>query len=291
MSAGIQLPKALQLISGVPLQKVVSVFAEKLSITKRLDGGGGIASLMAQVIRDGNLSSIMQNPMATATQVLQGQLGGFATQLNGIPGASGLISALTGASGLGNALSIFKSAGDNLAGLTNGGSGFFDMLGHATTVDMAGAALPLAATMDAVTAPLDSGALLNSIASQLPPMIAQVVSGQVSPDTATAFVNSQIQTLGAIVAGSSGALAYGAQMHPSLALVASVGGALAVPPAFDSDGYRVNGAPTGFQLVLNSIVQPGPAEVMAASVAAQIRHTQHNPIDVAGMTSLGDPTT
>ncbi len=42
MAAGVLLPQALQLISGVPLMKVASVFAEKLSITKRLDGGPGL---------------------------------------------------------------------------------------------------------------------------------------------------------------------------------------------------------------------------------------------------------
>ena len=42
-----------------------------------------------------------------------------------------------------------------------------------------------------------------------------------------------------------------------------------------------------FQRVLGSIVQPQPAAVMAASVAAQIAHTRHDPVDVAAMTSLG----
>jgi hypothetical protein len=288
MAAGILLPKALQLISGVPLQKVASVFAEKLSITKRLDGGGGLAGLMAQVLKDGNLSSIMQNPMAALTQGIQGQLGGLVSQLSSITGAAGLISSLTGASGLGNALGTLQAAGDNLAGLTNGASGFFDMISHAATVDLAGAGLPISAGMDAVTAPLTSGGLLNSIGQNLPQVVGQVVSGSLSPDAALAWVQSQISAIGGVTAGSAAALAYGAQMHPMIATVSSVAGALAVPPTFDADGYRQNGAATGFQAVLGSIVQPQPAAVMAASLAAQIAHTQHSPVDVASMTSLGD---
>ncbi len=60
----VPLPQALQLISGVPLMKVSTAFFEKLSITKRLDGGPGLQGLMQKVLQDGNLSSIMQNPMA-----------------------------------------------------------------------------------------------------------------------------------------------------------------------------------------------------------------------------------
>lgn len=288
MAAGILLPKALQLISGVPLQKVASVFAEKLSITKRLDGGGGLGGLMAQVLKDGNLSSIMRNPMAALTQGIQGQLGGLVSQLSSITGAAGLISSLTGASGLGNALGVLQAAGDNLAGLTNGASGFFDMISHAATVDLAGAGLPISAGMNAVTAPLTSGSLLNSIGQNLPQVVAQVVSGSLSPDAALSWVQSQISAIGGVTAGSAAALAYGAQVHPMIATVSSVAGALAVPPTFDADGYRQNGASTGFQAVLGSIVQPEAAAAMAASLAAQIAHTAHSPVDVAGMTSLGD---
>jgi hypothetical protein len=274
----VPLPQALQLISGVPLAKVGSVFAEKLSITKRLDGGAGLGSLMAQVLKNGNLSSIMQNPMAALTQGIQSQLSGLTSQLSNVPGASGL----------GNALGALQSAGDNLAGLTNGASGFFAMMGHASTVDMAGAGLPAAAAMSAVTAPLTSAGLLNSISATLPQVVRQVVAGTMSPDAATAWVQTQNFALGSITAGSAAALAYGAQMHPMIATVSSVAGALAVPPTFDAAGNRQNGASTGFQGVLGSIVRPEPAAAMAASVAAQIRHTKHDPVNVAAMTSLGN---
>lgn len=288
MAGGVALPQALQLISGVPLMKVVSVFAEKLSITKRLDGGPGLKGLMAQVLKDGNLSSIMQNPMAALTQGIQGQLGGLVSQLSSVTGASGLVSALTGSSGLGNVLGALQAAGDNLAGLTNGASGFFSMLGHAATADLAGAALPVSAAMDAVTAPLAQSGLLGSISQTLPQVVSQVVSGAMTPDAATNWVLSQTAALGGIVAGSASALAYGAQMHPLISTVSSVAGALAVPPTFDAAGNRRNGASTGFQGVLGSIVQPGARRAMDASLAAMTAHTKHDPVDVAAMTSLGD---
>lgn len=288
MAAGVLLPQALQLISGVPLMKVVSVFAEKLSITKRLDGGPGLQGLMAQVLKDGNLSSIMQNPMAALTQGLQGQLGGLASQLQNVVGASGLISALTSSTGLGNALGALQAAGDNLAGLTNSASGFFSMLGHASTVDLAGAGLPISAAMDAVTAPLTQSGLLGSLGQTLPQIVSQVVSGGMSPDAATGWVLNQINTMAGIVSGSAGALAYGAQMHPLISQVSSIAGALAIPPTFDADGYRQEGVASGFQGVLASIVQPSAAATMAASLADQIAHTVHDAIDTVAMTSLGD---
>lgn len=288
MAGGIALPQALQLISGVPLMKAASVFAEKLSITKRLDGGSGLQGLMAQVLKDGNLSSIMQNPMAALTQGIQGQLSGLVSQLSGVTGASGLISALTGSTGLGNALGALQAAGDNLAGLTNGASGFFSMLSHASTADLAGAALPASAAMNVVTGPLTQGSLLGSLGQTLPQIIGQVVSGGMTPGAATAWVNGQINTLAGIVSGSAGALSYGAQMHPLIATVSSVAGALAIPPTFDANGNRQEGAASGFQGVLASIVQPNAAAAIAASLAAQTGHTPPPPIDTDGMTSLGD---
>jgi len=290
MAGGIALPQALQLISGVPLMKVGTAFFEKLSITKRLDGGAGLQGLMQKVLQDGNLSSVMQNPMASLTQGIQGQLPGLVSQLQGMAGGgpAALISALTGSSGLGNAMGALQASGDNLAGLTNGAQGFFAMLGHANTADMAGAGLPASAAISAVTAPLTQGSFLGSIGQTLPQIVSQVVAGAMAPGDATNYVLGQIATVGSVTAGSAGALAYGAQMHPLIATVSSVAGALAIPPTFDADGYRHEGVATGFQGVLASIVQPGPSAAMAASLAAQIAHTVHDVVDTVAMTSLGD---
>lgn len=287
MAGGIALPQALQLISGVPLAKVGSVFAEKLSITKRLDGAAP-AALMKSVITDGNLSSVMQNPMSALTGAIQGQMGGLVSQLQGIAGAFGLVSALTGSGGLSAALTSLQGAGNNLAGLSNGAAGFFSMLGHDQTAQMAGAAMPPQFATSVMTGPLTAGSLLGSINTVLPQVVSQVVSGAMAPSSATAWVQSQTDSLNGIVSNSAAALAWSAQMHPLIATVSSVAGALAIPPTFDANGNRQEGTASGFQGVLASIVQPSAAQAMAAALAAQITHTAPPPIDTDGMTSLGD---
>ena len=285
MAGGIALPQALQLISGVPLAKVGTVFAEKLSITKRLDGAAP-ASLMQSVISNGNLSSVMQNPMAGLTGAIQAQMGGLVSQLQGVSGTSGLISALTGSGGLSPALTSFQGAGNNLAGLTNGASGFFSMLGHDQTAQLAGAAMPSQYATSVVTGPLTASGLLGSINTVLPQVVSQVVAGTMSPADATTWVQSQTGSLNGIVSNSAAALSWSAQIHPLIATVSSVAGALAIPPTFDASGNRQEGVATGFQGVLGSIVQPSAATAMAASAAAQIAHTVHDPVDVAAITSL-----
>jgi len=280
----------LQLQGGAPLMKAVTVFVEKLGITKRLDGGPGLQGMMQKVLQDGNLSSVMQNPMAAPMTALQGQINAQVSQLQSMSGGgpSDLISALTGGAGLSNALGQLQASGDNLAGLTNGATGFFAMLGHANTADMAGPALPADAGIDAVTAPLTQINLLAGIRQALPVLVSQVVSGTTSSDVVTGWVLSKIGTIGGVISGSAAALAYGEQMHPLIATVSSVAGALAVPPTFDAHGYRQEGVASGFQGVLQSIVQPDAAEAMAASVAGQIAHIVPPPVNVAAITSLGD---
>lgn len=284
----------LQLQSGVPLSKVATVFMEKLSVVKRMDGGG-MGGLMGKVIQDGNLSAIMQNPAAALTNAVQSQVGGLVSQIQGMVGGGpqGLIDAIQGATGaagltggLDQAMGALRAAGDNLAGLTNGAQGFFAMIGHANTADLAGAALPAAAAMSTVTAPLTAAPFVRDVAARLPGVVADVVAGQMPADAATAWVLDQVHTAATIVAGSAGALAWSEQMHPMIATVSSVAGALAVPPVFDEAGNRHEGEATGFQGVLRTLVQPEPQAAMDAALAAQIAHTPPERVDVAAMTSL-----
>lgn len=289
MAGGIQLPAALQLISGVPLKKVGSVFMEKLSATKRLDGGA-LGGLMQAVLQDGNLSSVMQNPMAGLTGAIQGQMSGLVSQLqsSGIPGVSSLSSALSGTGGLDQAMGQLKAAGDNLAGLTNGAAGFFSMIGHDNFTQMAGSALPASASMATVTAPINSAGFLSAVNTQLPDVVNAVVAGTMTPDQATEWVQVQTATAAAIVSSSAGALAWGQEMQTMVSTVSAVAGSLAVPPTHDEGGNRREGGATGFQSVLGGIVQPGPKAAMARAVEAQIAHKRHDPVDVAAITSLED---
>lgn len=289
MAAGIPLPQALQLISGVPLRKVGSVFMEKLSATKRLDGGA-LGGLMQSVLQDGNLSSVMQNPMAGLTAKIQGQISGLVSQLQaGAPSdPSTLISALSGAGGLDQAMTQLKASGDNLAGLTNGAAGFFSMIGHESFAQMAGSSLPASASLATVTAPLNSGGFLSSVNDQLPGLVGAVISGTMAPDVAASWVQAQTAGAASIVAASAGALAWGQEMQTMVSTVSAVAGSLAVPPVYDEAGNRQEGAVTGFQAVLGTIIQPQPRAAMERSLEAQIAHVRHEPVDVAAMTSLED---
>jgi len=288
MAGGIALPMALQLISGVPLKKVGSVFMEKLSATKRLDGGAGLGGLMQSVLTDGNLSSVMQNPMAGLTGAIQGQMTGITAQITAAfgGGPNALLGALTGSGGLTTALTQFQGAGDNLAGLTNGASGFFAMLGHDNLAQMAGGALPGAASMATVTAPLASPVLLGNINNTLPTVVSAVIAGTMTSEDAATWAQTQTATIAGITAASAGALAWGQSMQTMISTVSSVAGSLAVPPSFDAAGNRHQGAATPLQRVLSTIVKPGPRATMERSLEAQIAHTRHDPVDIAGMTSL-----
>lgn len=289
MAAGIPLPQALQLIGGAPQKKVGSVFMEKLSAVKRLDGGS-LGNLMQSVLQDGNLFSVMQNPMAALTGGIQGQISGLVSQLqaSGLPDPSSLVGALSGGGGLDQAMTQLKAAGDNLAGLTNGASGFFSMIGHESFAQMAGSALPASASLASVTAPLNSAGFLTAVDTQLPSVISAVIAGTISVEDATLWVQTQIAMAASIVAGSAGALAWGQQMQTMVSTVSAVAGSLAVPPVHDSAGNRQEGTASGFQAVLASIVQPRPRAAMAQALEAQIAHVRHDPVDVAAMTSLED---
>lgn len=279
----------LQLQSGVPLAKVGTVLAEKLTLTKRLDGGA-LGGLMQSVIQNNGLSGIMQNPAAALTNAIQGQVPGLVSQLQSMAGGGpqSVIDALSGSGGLSTAMGLLRGSGDNLAGLTNGAQGFFSMIGHSTLVEMAGTALPAAAALSEVTGPLTANAFLSRVTSRLPTIVSAVVSGAMSAADATAWIQAQTYTAGSIVASSAAALAWGEQMQGMISTVASVAGSLAVPPTFDADGHRQEGVATGFQGVLASIVQPAAKAAMDAALAAQIAHENHAPVDTAAMTSLED---
>lgn len=281
----VPLPQALQLIGGVPLLKVGSVFAEKLSITKRMDGGA-VADLMKAVLAKGDLSPILQNPMAAGLGAIQSQILSAVAQLGSIPGAAGLVSALSGPGGLGDAANAFLGAGNALAGLTNAGAGFFGMLGHDTTAQLTGSALPPEAATSVVTAPLTASGLVDSIGTVLPQVVSQVVAGTLDPASAVAWANGVGAQLSGIVSGSNAALAWSAANHTLVAATAAIGGALAVPPVFDSVGNRADGVATGFQGVLRSLVQPAIADALDEALDALTAATRYDPINPDDYTSL-----
>ena len=280
MAGGVALPTVLQLLDGTPHKKVASAIFENLPLAKLLQGGD-ISGLMKKVLADGNLSSVLQNPMAGLTQGLQSLAGQAATQLQSAlgSGASGLISALTGASGLTGALSALQAAGDSLVGLTNGQAGLMALAGHDSLLGMLGDAAPAAVALSRVLGPTASGDLLNGITSALPGVVQNVISGGMTVAAATSWVQAQIASVSAVVSASADALAQGAAMQMQASAVSTVAGLLAPIGA--------GAVATPLQTALGSFVQPAAFVAMNTALAAQVAADTHAPVDTAAMTALG----
>lgn len=196
MAGGIGIGSILKLIGGKPHMKAGSVIAEKLPITKMLDGGG-LGSIISQVLQNGP-GAILKNPVGQLTSQLQSQLGGLVGQLQSSAGAGamgGLISALTGGGGgggLDGALSALQAVTNNLSGLTNLTTmpGRLDVFTHAQAIEAYGTALPAALNMSAALAPMQQQAKVQEAVTQVPVIVANVLNGTLDPDVAA----TQIQT-------------------------------------------------------------------------------------------------
>ena len=278
MAGGVSLPSVLQLLDGTPHRKVASAVFENLPLAKVLSGGN-VGGLLSQVMKDGNLSSVLSNPMDALTGALQGQIGQAVGQLQAAlgSGASGLISALSGASGLGGAISTLKAAGDNLVGLTNGQSGLMALAGHDSLLGMLGSAAPAALAATRVLGPTASGDLLNGISSALPGVVQSVIGGTMSVNAAISWVQGRAATVSGVTAASADALAQGQAMQMLASSVSMVSGLVAPVPGVPAS--LIQGAMSGF-------VTPAAAQAMRAALMRQIAAEVHAPVDTAAMTSL-----
>lgn len=278
MAGGVSLPSVLQLLDGTPHRKVASAVFENLPLAKVLSGGN-VGGLLSQVMKDGNLSSILTNPMGALTGALQGQIGQAVGQLQAAlgSGASGLISALSGASGLSGVLSAFQAAGNNLVGLTNGQAGLMALAGHDSLLGMLGNAAPAALAASRVLGPTASGDLLNGISSALPGIVQSVISGSMSVEAATSWVQGRAATVSGVTAASADALAQGQAMQMLASSVSMVSGLVAPTPGVAS---------SPIQSALSGFVTPSAALAMRAALARQIKAEAHAPVDTAAMTSL-----
>lgn len=260
--AAFGLSQALGLIAGSPLSKAGTVIAEKLPVTKSM-GLSGIGGMLSQVMSDGNLSSIMKNPVAALAGQVQAQAAAAGTQVQSALGDSGagIVNALSGAGGLSEAVSGLKAAGDRLSGLGADPQGFFDLLGHGNTVGMLGAATPPAMSFDRAAGPVTSAPALLMTQAAVDDAVQAAVAGTLPPDQAAAHIQQQAAILRAITDGSASAIAMGQGAAPMLAIAAAVGGALAVPSW---------ASPTPIQAVLGTLVQPEARRTMDAAVAASL---------------------
>lgn len=244
MASGIPLASVLQLLDGTPHRKVPSAIFERLPLAKVLSGGD-VGALMPQVLKDGNLSSILQNPVAPIIDRF----------VRSLPGGGG--DALTAAMG------GLRAAGDNLIGLSNGGAGLFDLLGHASLVGMMGAHLPPELGLDRVLGPVTCGPVLTTLLEGRSNAVA---------------VGNPVEVAQGIVQASANALAQGRAIQPLVSAVASLSGALAMPG--DALG------PDDLQKVLSTFIHPAVREAMRGAVAAQASAEGYDLVDVAAMTAL-----
>ncbi len=260
--ASFGLSQALGLIAGSPLAKAGSVIAEKLPVTKSM-GLGGIGGLLSQVMQDGNLSSIMQNPVAAIAGQVQAQVQGAVAQVQATLGGAGagLVSALSGAGGIGEAVGALKAAGDHLSGLGADPQGFFDLLAHGNMVGMLGDGAPAAMGYARAAGPVTSAPVLAQTQAIIDDTVRWAVAGTLAPDAAAALIQQQADTLRAIVADSADAIARGQAAAPLLGIASAVGGALAVPSW---------GQATPMQSVLATLVRPQARAVMDAAVQASL---------------------
>jgi hypothetical protein len=230
----------LKLIGGKPHMKVGSVIAEKLPITKMLDGGG-LGNLLNQMLTGGP-EALLKNPVGQLASQLKGQLDGFASQIQNAlgGGGAGLVQALTGSGGLGGALDAIQSVTNNLSGLTStpGQYGRLDVFTHAQATEAYGTALPSSLSLTSALAPMREEDRLAALNQTLPGMINSVLNGQMSADDAATVINGHTNSLNASIATSNAAFATVeaqsmmiAAIHATAAFTATVTHPAAVPLA------------------------------------------------------------
>lgn len=254
----VELGQVLKVIGGAAHLKVGSVIAEKLPITKMLDGGP-LGPLLAQALQGGP-SALMQNPIGAVSAQLQGAIGTATAALANVSGASGLVSALTGATGLSGAIGGLTQAASFLSGATMPGAGQFGLLDvatHGSITGMLGDALPASMALSQAIGPLNAGSAISAVGAALPGVVAQVVAGTMSVAAATAWVQAQAATLSGITTASNAAFQ---SAQDAAAMLVSVSAASALLTSSD---------PT-IQALLPMIVQPAALTAMQAAVASHV---------------------
>lgn len=286
MAGGVSLGQVLQVISGVPLRKVATAKFENLHLPKRLEGGGGGGALR-QVLLDGNLSSMMSNPMGAITGQLQGQIGQAVQQLQSASGidVGAAVQALTGNGGLASAVLRFQAAGDNLAGITNAGAGFAAVQGHEQFVAMLGDAVPAHLSLDAVAGPHEAEGLIRGVSQALSTAVAQVANGTMTVPAFVVWALASAGSIDAVTLASATALAEGQARMVVVSQVSSIAGSLMTYPG--------DGGPSRFQGMLRRMVQPDTLAAMDAAAEADRRAAREaaeraRARDIAKITSLED---
>ncbi|WP_298962217.1 hypothetical protein [uncultured Methylobacterium sp.] len=206
MAGGISFGQALGLLGGVPVQPAGAMtIIERLRAAKSMVPGN-VGGIMNMVLSQGP-GSLLQNPIAAVSTVMQGQIGGMLGALGSLGDLSpqSLIQAIGGAGGLNQALGSLTGLTNSLSGLT--GNGLMQLIGHANTLSMFGNMIPANIGLDTVIKPLLMESPLSSMVGQLQSIESRVMGGLMGEGSAIDLVGAMTGEIGAVVAGSNNALA------------------------------------------------------------------------------------
>lgn len=262
----IDVPGVLSLIGGTPIKKAIDVYINKLKAAKTLDGGSGmddsgfptgLSGLLNGLVSGGSLSSLMQNPVASVSAILQTNLTNGSASITSALGApsAGLTAAMTGGGGLAAAVTANSSLAATLSGAASGSPGPLDLVNHASLLEQFGGNVPAVVSFANASGPLTNGAVLEARNTQIATMTAGVIAGSMTIADATARVVAMSAQINGWVAASN--LAF-----------STMQGALVSLAALNALGASLIGGSPELQAVLPMIVRPSALATLTASASA-----------------------
>jgi len=269
----------LRYIGGTPLRGAVNVRANKLLVARKV-GFGDLGGLTDTVLADG-LGSVFRSPLAGMKSALQGAISGAVAQLKehfrqtdddgGGEGSSimeaepdpdddgatyppeivALIEALEGESvGLSGAVRQVDHAANLLSGVQLPGDFEFGL------ADLLSLALDGSETLfERASRPLEQLPRLTKAHTFVATLAQQVITGEITPERATAIIQDHASTLRAVVSASNAALAAMRNGAEAVALVQEAAAAL-------MDSAMLNAETSRAKVLVETIVRPEPLETM-----------------------------
>lgn len=237
----IEINTVLSLLGGVPHQKAGTVYAEKLKIAKVLDGGSGTATngqqsgmggLLSSIAQGTSLSTLLQDPTASANSQLSSSTSNGASAINtalGAPAAP-LVNAMTGSGGLTTSLHNLAITTGGLSGIATPATGQFgplDLINHDNLVSMLGPTPPSNLSMETAALPLNSTATLLQINSELNMLVSNVISGSMTITDATNQIFNYTSQIESIYTNSISAMQIMQNAIQNLAALNALGSSIA----------------------------------------------------------------
>jgi hypothetical protein len=273
MAGFITLPQAIMsVVGGIPVQPAGPMtIIEKLRAAKSMLPGD-ISGILAKVLQEGP-QALLQNPIASITGQLQGQLGGLVSQIQGLSGMGlgGLLSAISGTGGLQSALGNLTGVANSLSGLAGSGPfSLIDAIGHANIVGMLGSAMPANLSIANAMGPVLMGSGLNSMLGQVQGIASAITAGTIDPVAAVAQVTGMTSTINGVLDASAYAFS---TVQNAVVGIAQTAGLISL----------VASGPADFGQIANMLIRDEMKPAIQAAMDEQIR-----PVDTPIDLGLGD---